>query len=146
MCNDITVQSINLHSVKYKYRGNNSGCLGIVRIRLFEKTGSAILLLMNAKCIRTNALMLQKADKHARYHQMVLILDCNSEIDAQVWSNLCCLICLRHLIRSRLGTNRFFESEKSPIFLHACASCFGLPSTMYMYDYTIQTAAYIQKR
>ena len=34
------------------------------------------------------------------YEPMVLILDDNSEIGAQVMSNLCYLICLRHFIRS----------------------------------------------
>ena len=35
---------------------------------------------------------------------MGLILDCNSEIDLHVKSNLCNLICLRYLIRSRAVT------------------------------------------
>ena len=43
---------------------------------------------------------------------MVLILDGNSEIGAHVRSNLCYLSCLKHLIRSRIDTNRIF----SPIF------------------------------
>ena len=37
---------------------------------------------------------------------MVLISDGNSEIDAHVRSNLCYVICLRHLINSRVVTNR----------------------------------------
>ena len=34
------------------------------------------------------------------------ILHRDSEIDAQVWSNLCSLICSWHLIRSRAVTNQ----------------------------------------
>ena len=45
---------------------------------------------------------------------MALILDGNPEISVHMRSNLCYLICLRHLIRSRAVTNRiFFFSEKS---------------------------------
>ena len=58
---------------------------------------------------------------------MVLKLDGDSEIGAQVRINLCYLICLRHLIRSRAVTNRIF-STKSLIFLHACATRSRLPS------------------
>ena len=46
---------------------------------------------------------------------MELILDGNSEIDAHIRSNLCYLICLRHLIRSH---NLDFSTNE-PIFLHA---------------------------
>ena len=35
----------------------------------------------------------------------LLILVCSSELSAHVCSNLCYLTCLRHLIRSRAGTN-----------------------------------------
>ena len=52
---------------------------------------------------------------------MVSILDGNSRIGAHVRSNLCYLICLRYLIRSRAVTNRIFFSPKRSIFLHACA-------------------------
>ena len=44
---------------------------------------------------------------------MVFIYDGNSEIGAQVRSNLCYLIYLRHLMRSRGVTNRFFFSHKN---------------------------------
>ena len=63
---------------------------------------------------------------------MVLILDGNSEIGAHVWSNLCYLICLRHLIRSKTVTNLIF-----PIFLHACATCSKLPSDISNMDGSI---------
>ena len=59
---------------------------------------------------------------------MVHILEGDSEIGAHVRSKLGFRICLRHLIRSRLVTNRIFFSAKRPIFLHACATCSELPS------------------
>ena len=59
---------------------------------------------------------------------MVFIWDGNSEIGAHFRSILCYLICLRHLIWSRAVTNRGFFSPKSPIFLHAWATCSNLPS------------------
>ena len=43
---------------------------------------------------------------------MVLILDGYSEIDAHVMCNICYLIVLRHLIRSRVETNRIFLIRK----------------------------------
>ena len=43
----------------------------------------------------------------------LLILDGISEIGAYVRSNLCYLICLRHLNRSREVTNSIFLSEKT---------------------------------
>ena len=87
---------------------------------------------------------------------MVLILDGNSEIDAHGRSDLCYLICVRQLTRSRAVTNQqkslkyeqrnlyiinFFNRDreqsqiryfypKRPIFLHACATCFELPSNI----------------
>jgi len=64
---------------------------------------------------------------------MVLILNGNSEIGTHVKSNLCYLICLRHLIRSRVVTNRnLVFSLKRFFFLHACATWFELPSTVSM--------------
>ena len=59
-----------------------------------------------------------------RYDPMELILDGNSEIGAHVRSNLCYLIFLRHLLRSRTVT---IVSEKTT-FLYAGATCFELPS------------------
>ena len=47
---------------------------------------------------------------------------------AHVRSNLSYLICFRHLIRSKAVTNMIFFSPKRPIFFHACATCFELPS------------------
>mgnify|MGYP006975916286 CR=1 FL=1 len=44
---------------------------------------------------------------------MVLILDGNSEIAAQVWRNLCHLICLRHLNRFESSYKWDFFSEKT---------------------------------
>ena len=49
------------------------------------------------------------------------ILDDNSEIGAYVRSNLCYLICLRHLIRSRAVKNQVFP-------LHARKTCSEIPS------------------
>ena len=51
---------------------------------------------------------------------MVLISDVNSEIGAHLRSNLCYLICLRDLIRSRAVS----------YFLHASPTCSELPSNM----------------
>ena len=48
---------------------------------------------------------------------MVLILDGNSEIGAHVGSNICYLICLRHLIRSRVVSNSIYFLEKDLISL-----------------------------
>ena len=47
--------------------------------------------------------------------------------DAHVWSNLCYLICLRHLIKTKTVTNKIWIR---PIFFHACATCFELPSNI----------------
>ena len=58
---------------------------------------------------------------------MVYILDGNSAIGAHIRSNLCSLIGLRHLIRSRAVTNPTFY-PKTPIFLHTCASYSEIPS------------------
>ena len=51
----------------------------------------------------------------------------NSEIGAHARKNLFYLIGLRHLIRLRVVSNRFFLSPKRPIFLHACTTCSELP-------------------
>ena len=44
-------------------------------------------------------------------------LDGNSEIGAHVKNNLCYLICLRHLIKSRAVTNQICFAPKRPMFL-----------------------------
>ena len=64
---------------------------------------------------------------------MVLVLDGNSLIDAQVKRNLCYSTCLRHLISSRAVTNRIFLSEKKPILFNACATSYELPSNINKY-------------
>ena len=53
----------------------------------------------------------------------MLILDSNSDIIAYVRSNLCYLICVRHLMRPKAVTNQYFEfyftraqHEKVPYF------------------------------
>ena len=48
----------------------------------------------------------------------MVLIDGNSEIGAHVRSNLCYLICLRHLIRSRAVTNRISISEKTYFALY----------------------------
>ena len=58
---------------------------------------------------------------------MELILDGNSEMDADVRSNFCYLICLRHLIGLRAVTNQIFFT-----FHHACATCSELGSNIYI--------------
>ena len=59
---------------------------------------------------------------------MVLILEVNSEIGVNVWSDLGYLIWLRRLFRSRAVTNQYFFLSIRPIFRHTCATCSGLPS------------------
>ena len=65
---------------------------------------------------------------------MVLTSCGNSEIGAHVKNNICCLIFLMHLIRSRAVTNRIFFSPIRPIFLHACTKCSELPSYISTMD------------
>ena len=60
------------------------------------------------------------------------MVDGNSEIGAHVGSNLCHLICLKHLINSRAVIG-FFSLQ---IFLHACATCSKLPSNTSTMDST----------
>ena len=65
----------------------------------------------------------KKSDKN-----IVLILDGKSEIGPHVGSNLCYLICIRHLIRSKAVINLiFFFSKKA--FLHS-----KLPSNVSIMD------------
>ena len=65
---------------------------------------------------------------------MVFILNGNQEIDNMyLRTNLCYLIYLRHLTRSRAVTNYIFF-QNSPIFFNACATCSELPSNMIYYD------------
>ena len=45
-------------------------------------------------------------------HGILILLGGNSKIGAHVWSNLCHLISLRHLIISRAVTNRIFFRRK----------------------------------
>ena len=59
---------------------------------------------------------------------IVLILDGKSEMVAVVRSNRQ-LNCLRHLIRSKLVTNRIFPRKKT-YFLHTCATCSEIPFNM----------------
>ena len=59
----------------------------------------------------------------ANLYTIVVVIDGNLEIGSHERKNLCYLICLRSLIRSRAGTNRIF-------FLHACATCSELPSNI----------------
>ena len=60
---------------------------------------------------------------------MVLLLDGNLDICAHVWSDLCYLICLRHLIRSRAVTNWIYFSEKTFFPLCVRLSYYGQYST-----------------
>ena len=56
---------------------------------------------------------------------MVLILDGNTKMGVSARSNLCYLICVRHLNRSRENF-----SPKRPVFLHACGTYSELPSNI----------------
>ena len=57
---------------------------------------------------------------------MVFILDCSSEIDVHVWSNLCYVICFRHLFRSRAVSNISFFLQYTPIVRHTWATSSNL--------------------
>ena len=62
---------------------------------------------------------------------MALILDGNSEIDAQVRSNLWFFkICFKHFIRTRIVTNSIFFLSEKTYFIYACALCSELPSNL----------------
>ena len=57
---------------------------------------------------------------------MVLILDGSSDIGAQVRRNLCHLICLKHLIRSKAVTNLiFFWTSTGPFILGCVVGSIG---------------------
>ena len=61
---------------------------------------------------------------------MVIILEGgDSEKGAHVRSNLCDLICLKHLTRLIAVANRISLSENT-YFLHACATCSELPTNL----------------
>ena len=62
-----------------------------------------------------------------------------------MWRNLCALICLRHLFRSRAVTNQIFLPKKN-VFLHACATCSGLPSNLgdIILDGNSEIGAYVR--
>ena len=59
---------------------------------------------------------------------MVIVWEGNSERGAHVNSNICYLICLRHLNRSRAVTNRIFSEKK--LFFQTCASYYESPSNI----------------
>ena len=60
---------------------------------------------------------------------MVFTLDGDTEIGAHVGSNLCDLICVRHLIGSWAAKSCIVSPER-PIFLPAGAICYELPSNI----------------
>ena len=65
--------------------------------------------------------MIRNLDKiiHTKCKQeniLIQSLYCNSEIDADTWSDLCYLICLTNLFRSGAVTNLIFFLQKRPIF------------------------------
>ena len=49
---------------------------------------------------------------------------------AHFMSNLCNLICLRHLFRSRRHKTDGFSSKKRLFLVHACATCSEFPSNI----------------
>ena len=53
-------------------------------------------------------LFLYQIKAAGQFNILILISDGNSDIGAHVWSNICYLICLRHLFRSRAVTIFFF--------------------------------------
>ena len=60
---------------------------------------------------------------------VMVLLYGNSLTGAHVKRNLCYSTCLRHLISSRVATNRIFYPKRH-ILLHACATCNELPSNI----------------
>ena len=60
---------------------------------------------------------------------MVLILDGNSEMGAQVRSNLYYLVCLWHCLGLKKSQIGWVLSEKT-IFVHACPACAELPCNL----------------
>ena len=64
---------------------------------------------------------------------MVLILDGNSEIRTHIWSNLCYLICLRHLIESK--SDIFPEKTYFPSCLHTTYSVLPFDISNMVYSY-----------
>ena len=56
---------------------------------------------------------------------MGLILDGNSEINADVRRNLCYLICFRDLIRPRAVTYRIYLYPKCPMWLPSVMNLFN---------------------
>ena len=70
--------------------------------------------------------MASPLDLFTNLWSMVLILDGNFELAAHVRSNLCYLICLRHLIRSKAVKNRIVFLRKK---LHAY-ECTEVPSNI----------------
>ena len=73
---------------------------------------------------------------------MVLILNGNSEMGAHVVSNLRYLIWLKHLIRSRVATNRILFLRKGLFIIYACVRFFlkgriWVKSTRIHLDYNL---------
>ena len=56
----------------------------------------------------------KKTEKGKRRQSSKHFTGCNIEIGAYARSNICYLICLRHLIRSRAVTNWIFSSSEIP--------------------------------
>ena len=63
-----------------------------------------------------------------RVRFIVLILGGNSKKGDHIRSNFCYLSCLRCLIGLGAVVIRIFFTPEIPIFLHACAPCYELPS------------------
>ena len=86
---------------------------------IFPVTNSLILsikiLIHNLKKVS----LLRDQFGKSLWYTMVLILDVNSEIGTHVTSNLCYVICSRHLIRSRKSQIGIFFSVKAffPLFV-----------------------------
>ena len=85
--------------------------------------------IINSRNGRSLAVCTVASRKPGNREPVVLILDGNSEIGGQVRSNLCYLICLRHLIRSEQSHIGFLFRKKDTD-LHDCAACSELPSNI----------------
>ena len=69
---------------------------------------------------------------------MIITLDVYSEIGADMMSNLCYLICVRHLMRSKSIPNRifFFKNTYSPSYVRCMFWLLPYISTMILTDST----------
>ena len=88
-------------------------------------------------------IVINSAQDITKVRKPIHILDGNSEIGAHVRSNLCYLICLRRLIRSRAVTNRLFLLRKDLLFFMRSQHNLSDPVYKYHDIYSKPFATYI---